>query len=652
MAKSESARNVRQPEPGAPPVRATIGPVEDLESYVKADWWRHIFNANYLRTDGDVVEDPQITQVEIDAFLTMLEADPESRILDLCCGQGRHVLELARRGFTRLTGVDRSHYLIARAKRVFRQQGFAAVLREGDARKLRFADDSFDIVFVAGNSFGYFETIEDDIAVLREIRRLLVPRGQLLIDFTDGDYLRKNFESRSWEWIDKKYFVCRERSLSKTADRLISREVITHTSKGVVADQFYAERLYNEAEIRDLLSSSGFVPGESSSMSTLSKRNQDLGMMAQRIVLTARSDKTRAAAVAVKKRVRNVVVAMGDHRRIDSVKPGGKFDQDDFRTIAELKKALGGLDEYEFTFLDDHATLIERLTRSPKSIDFVLNLCDEGFNNEATKELHVPALLEMLGLKYTGGDPQCLAYCYDKSLVRGIASELDVPVPRAFTVMPEDTAFISLPLEFPLIVKPNFGDSSVGITIDSVCYGVNQLEQAIANVRRVAGFDEPVLVEQFLTGKDISVGIIGNPPDNYQVLPIIEEDYSAIPEGMPRICGYEAKWDESSIYFTGIKSVVAELPSETAGFLTASCLKLFERLGCRDYARFDWRLDANQTPRLLEVNPNPGWCWDGHLARMAAFAGMDYRAMLREILKACEDRLASGRVVGERKAAH
>jgi D-alanine-D-alanine ligase len=562
------------------------------------------------------------------------------------------VLELARRGFKNLTGVDRSHYLIARAKRVFRQQGFAAVLREGDARKLRFSDDAFDVIYVAGNSFGYFETIEDDIAVLREIRRLLKPNGQLLIDFTDGDYLRQNYEARSWEWIDKHYFVCRERSLSKSRERLISREVITHTSKGVVADQFYAERLYNEEELRKLLESSGFEPQKSSRLSTLSKRNQDLGMMAQRIILTARSTKAEATAVKEKARVRNVVVAMGDHRRVDSVKPGGKFDQDDFHTISELKKALAGLEEYDFTFLDDHASLIDRLTKNAKGIDFVLNLCDEGFNNEATKELHVPALLEMLGIRYSGGDPQCLAYCYDKSLVRGVASELDVPVPAAFTVMPEDTAFINLPLEFPLIVKPNFGDSSIGITIDSVCNDVNQLEQAITHVRQIVGFDEPVLVEQFLTGKDISVGIIGNPPDSYLVLPIIEEDYSAIPEGMPRICGYEAKWDASSIYFTGIKSIVAELPSDTVGFLTASCLKLFERLGCRDYARFDWRLDGNGTPRLLEVNPNPGWCWDGHLARMASFAGMDYRAMLREILKACEDRLASGRAVSGRKAAH
>ncbi len=631
--------------------RASIGPVEDLESYVKADWWRHIFNANYLRTDSDVVDDPELTATEIDSFLAMLDAQPDDRILDLCCGQGRHVLELAQRGFNNLTGIDRSHYLIARAKRVLRQHGLSATFKEGDARKLRLPDDAFDIAYIAGNSFGYFETIEDDIAVLHEVRRLLKPRGQLLIDFTDGDYLRANFEPRSWEWIDKNYFVCRERSLSKTGDRLVSREVITHTKKGVIADQFYAERLYNEAELRELLSEVGFLPDKSNRISTLSKRNQDLGMMAERIVLRAYSDKRDCAIVVKQKRIRKVVVALGDHRRQDSVKPGGTFDQDDFHTVTELKNALGGIDEYEFTYLDDHSSLIARLSEENESIDFVFNLCDEGFNNEATKELHIPALLELLGHKYSGGDPQCLAYCYDKSLVRGVATELDVPTPAAFTVMPEDTTFISLPLQFPLIVKPNFGDSSIGITVDSVCHDVKQLEQAIANVRQWAGFDEPVLVEQFLTGKDISVGIIGNPPHAYQVLPVIEEDYSAIPEGMPRICGYEAKWDASSVYFQGIKSIVANLPAETTQFLVASCLKLFERLGCRDYARFDWRLDANGTPRLLEVNPNPGWCWDGHLARMAEFAGLDYRAMLREILHACEERFAAGSEAGGRKAA-
>ena len=620
---------------------ASIGPVEDLESYVKANWWRDIFNANYLRTDGDVVEDPDITTADVDAFLQLVDVPQDGSILDLCCGQGRHVLELARRGYTNLWGVDRSHYLISRAKNIARQRGYTINFREGDARKLRFPDDKFDLIYLAGNSFGYFESIEDDISVLQELRRLLKPNGQLLIDFTDGDYLHNHYEPRSWEWIDKNYFVCRERSLSKDSSRLISREVITHTKKGVVADQFYAERLYNAKQLGALLADNGFDVKAAKPMATVSKRNQDLGMMAQRIVLYARSNKLSRRHDDAQQRFRRVIVLLGDQRQPDAIKPYETFDDDDFHTINELKTALKGLPGYRFSYIDDHNALINALRKDAGKIDFVFNLCDEGFNNEATKELHIPALLEILNVAYSGGNPQCLAYCYDKSLVRGVATEMDVPVPDAFTVAPEEVTFISLPLEFPVIVKPNCGDSSFGITVDSVCYDVQQLEQAIAAVRDKVGYDRPVLVERFLTGKDISVGIIGNPPDNYVVLPVIEEDYSRLPPDLPKICGYEAKWDEQSIYFKNVSSIPAQLPRQTIEFLTASCIKLFQRLGCQDYARFDWRLDENETPRLLEVNPNPGWCWDGHLARMAELAGMSYAAMLEAILEACDERLTA-----------
>jgi len=194
-------------------------------------------------------------------------------------------------------------------------------------------------------------------------------------------------------------------------------------------------------------------------------------------------------------------------------------------------------------------------------------------------------------------------------------------------------------------VKPNLGDSSFGITQTSVCYDVEQLENALLMVRNQAGYDKPVIVEQFLTGKDISVGIIGNPPESYLTLPIIEEDYSELPPDLPKICGYEAKWDPGSPY-SQIRSVLANLPEETDRFLIASCIKLFERLACRDYARFDWRLDKNKTPRLLEVNPNPGWCWDGHLARMAKFAGLSYTQMLDSILKAGEERFTRNAQTG------
>ena len=152
-------------------------------------------------------------------------------------------------------------------------------------------------------------------------------------------------------------------------------------------------------------------------------------------------------------------------------------------------------------------------------------------------------------------------------------------------------------------------------------------------MREATGFDRPVLVEQFLTGKDISVGIIGNPPDSYSVLPVIEEDYSRLPEGLPRICGYEAKWDTESEYFRKVKSIPADLPQPTIDFLNASCIRLFQRVGCQDYARFDWRLDGNNTPRLLEVNPNPDLTEGVSFMDSAEKGGLGFSETLRRIVE-------------------
>ncbi len=620
-----------------------LGPVENLESYVKADWWRHLFNANYLRTDGDVVEDNAITRYEIDLFLSILKPSKDSYILDLCCGQGRHALDLARQGFINIHGLDRSHYLITRARTLNKQTGGHVTFKEGDARKLPFNADTFDYVMLMGNSFGYFETLQDDLNILKEIMRVLKPMGKLLIDVTDGNYMKDNFQARSWEWIDKKYFVCRERSLSENQDRLISREVITHVKKGVIADQFYAERLYTTESLTQLLDKVKFDDiSFHSEMMTASKRNQDLGMMAKRIIVTGIAKK-EWQAVDTTRVLKKVAVLMGDPEKSDIVKPQSNFDDDDFFTIDALKKALAEIPDYHFIYLNQHDTLIQDLQKHRGQLDFIFNLCDEGFNNEASKELHVPSFLEMMNFHYTGGTPQCLAYCYDKSLVRGIAKEMDIPVPKAFIIKSEDIAFIELSLYFPVIVKPNFGDSSFGITRHNVCFDINMLEKAILQVREKFGYNQPILVEQYLTGKDISVGIIGNPPESYMALPIIEEDYSALPPNYPKICGYEAKWLPDSPYWK-IKSIPVSLPEDTERFLIASCIKLFERLECRDYARFDWRLDSNQTPRLLEVNPNPGWCWDGHLAKMAKFGDISYSQMLHEILKSCEKRIQTSDV--------
>jgi len=616
----------------------SLGPISNLEERVHPDWWRYIFNSLYLKTDGDVVNDQNITSRETNLFSQILRLSPEDRILDLCCGQGRHSLELARRGFKFVEGLDRSRYLIQRAKAQAKRENLNVKFREGDARRLPYLPDTFDVVMILGNSFGYFETIQDDLRVLKEVFRVLKPWGKVLIDVADGEYLRKHFQPRSWGWIDKKRFVCRERSLSVDEQRLVTREVITHVEKGVIADQFYAERLYSKENLSKLLQEVGFNGITfHNELSLSSQRNQDLGMMARRIVVTAvaRKEWTKRT-VGKEKGLKHVAVVMGDPRKTDPLKPGFIFDDDDFYTIDRLKDALRKLKGYRFTYLNNHNTLIHDLIRLRGKIDFVFNLCDEGYYNDPRKELHVPALLEILQIPYTGANPQCLAYCYDKSLVRGVAKEMGVPVPEAVFIKPEDTTF-QLPFSFPVIVKPNFGDSSFGITQRSVVNTADELMRAISEIRERFGYDKPILVEEFLTGNDITVGIIGN-AGSYSVLPIVEEDYSLLPPDLPKICGYEAKWISGSPY-SKVTSIRASISEETEKFIVECCLKLFERLECRDYARFDWRLDAEDNPKLLEVNPNPGWCWDGHLANMAKIAGFSYAEMLEMILHAAEDRL-------------
>lgn len=113
----------------------SLGPVPALEDYVHPEWWRRIFNSLYLKTDADVVEDSKITRQEADTFINILKLGSEDTILDLCCGQGRHVLELARRGF-KIEGLDRSRYLIQRAKAFAKKESLSVRFREGDARKL------------------------------------------------------------------------------------------------------------------------------------------------------------------------------------------------------------------------------------------------------------------------------------------------------------------------------------------------------------------------------------------------------------------------------------------------------------------------------------------------------------------------------------
>lgn len=619
----------------------TLGPISDLERHLPSDWWRTLFNSVYLKTDGDVVENCQNTVQEVDLLIKASGLEPNDRILDLCCGQGRHCQELAKRGYKFVTGVDRSRYLIRLAKKRAKAAGLNIAFHEGDARRFRLPADSFHCVALMGNSFGYFDQEDDDLAVLEAVARVLCSGGTLAMDLVDGEWMKKHFEPRSWEWIDQNHFVCRERSLTADGTRLVSREVVVHAERGVIVDQFYAERLYSRERINNLLERCGFTSvRHHGSIVTDSDRNQDLGMMAHRFFLTATAPrKVTTAASRVEPLFPDVTVLMGDPALPDSVKRNGQFNPEDLDTIRKLKEALDELNQYSFQFLDNHTSLISDVRRTPPK--FVLNLCDEGYKNDAFLELHVPALLEMLGIPYTGADPAALGLCYNKSLVRAIAASLDIPVPLETYFDPDDQS-ATLPSVFPALVKPNYGDSSIGITKDAVVHCPQDLIAYLGYLREILP-GRPMLIQEFLTGPEYTVGIIGNPGLNFTFLPPLEVNYSGLGGDLPPILGYESKWLPDSPYWTNISYREANVDEESKRKLFDFSALLFERLGCRDYARFDFRTDAEGNIKLLEVNPNPGWCWDGKLNIMAGFAGLRYSDMLRMIIETAQERCASMR---------
>jgi D-alanine-D-alanine ligase len=611
-----------------------LGPIVNFENYLSSDWWKKIFNSLYLKTDADVVENAKNTIEDVDNIIKFTSINFDSKILDICCGQGRHVLELAQRGYKNISGMDRSQYLIKIAKKRAFLKGFSNLnFYEGDARKIRHSSGSLDAVTMLGNSFGYFEHQNDDLAVLNEVNRILASKGSLLLDLSNGEWLMQNFQKRSWEWIDKSLLVCRERVLSES-NRLISREVIINVNKGVLTDQFYAERLYSFQSIKELLEKANFENITlMENVQSSSTRNQDLGMMENRMFVLAKAPNKKINISLSTKKI-NCHVLLGDPSLSDPVKNDGKFNPEDLETVAILKKALSELKNYKFTFIDDHKKILTNFNSLEKP-DIVLNFCDEGYNNDLNKELHIPALLEMLNIPYTGSDPKCLSLCYNKFITNSFAQSLKIKIPNE-TLIDQDSFSINMIDTFPLILKPSNGDGSIGITQKAVC---NNMEELISyfNWLKTNLPNMPIIVQEFLPGREFSVGIIGN-RENLEVLPILEVDYSKLSKDLPKLLCYESKWIPTSAYWNNIHFKKADLNEEEQRELIDSAKLLFKKLDCKDYVRFDFRTSKDGQIKLLEINPNPGWCWDGKLNIMAGFAGLTYSQLLDKILNSALER--------------
>jgi len=318
------------------------------------------------------------------------------------------------------------------------------------------------------------------------------------------------------------------------------------------------------------------------------------------------------------------------------VKRGGRWNPEDHDTVARLKTALAELDDHAFVYHDRHADLIETLATAPPRL--VLNFCDEGLRNDAALEAHVPALLEALGIPCSGSGPACLALARDKALTRSAAEDLGVPVPLETLVLPA-VSEVAAPGPFPLFVKPADADGSLGITRESIVRSRRDLDAQVARLRRQLP-GRAILVQELLEGPEYSVGLIGNPErGDLEVLPVLEVDYDRLDPSLPRMLPYESKWHPESPYWKDVGHREARLGADQLERLRRDARLLYERLGCRDYARFDFRAGSDGAIRFLEANPNPAWCWDGKLALMGKLAGLDYPRLLRRILDAVERRL-------------
>lgn len=325
-----------------------------------------------------------------------------------------------------------------------------------------------------------------------------------------------------------------------------------------------------------------------------------------------------------------VAVLSGDPDLPYSYGVDGRFPPEEIEAVDRVMKTLEKMSGFDPVRFDDHERYIDELRKNPP--DIALNFCDTGYRNLLSNESNLPGFLEMLEIPYTGSGPGTMALCGDKALVRLLAASHGIPVPNEKVV---DLAAdpMMLPDLYPAMIKPNGGCGSIGVTQDSV---VHDQAEADRYLRWMAEeLDEPrALIQDFLTGPEYTLGVVGNPDQGLEALPVLEIDYSKLDPDLPPILSYGSKADPDSPYWNALQFKQAELDEETQARMVEQSFWLFERLGFRDYARIDFRAGADGVPRMLDANFNPTWSPDGKFAMMAGWAGYDYGQLLEKILEA------------------
>ncbi|MGH9521151.1 MAG: D-alanine--D-alanine ligase family protein [Terriglobales bacterium] len=311
-------------------------------------------------------------------------------------------------------------------------------------------------------------------------------------------------------------------------------------------------------------------------------------------------------------------------KKAGSKKKRKKRNKLDREEIFDALEKLGH--DPTYVILDGHKPSLLALAKY--NCDLIFNLT-ESFAGNDTNDKNIAAFLELLGTPYTGCGSDALFLAQDKALAKKLFDFHGIKTPD-FATSFRGRVDHAHNIKFPLIVKPTSEDGSIGIDVGSVVENVKELMERIHYIHEE--FDSPVLIEEFIEGREIYGAILGN--ESVESLPLIELDLSKLPKGTPKIATADVKFmKDTEVYKVTKSGPVEDLAEETVQKLYDTSQAAYRALKMRDFARIDMRLTPKGEVYVIEANPNP-WLWSSAEFAMAAKqAGRSYTDMIGEIVE-------------------
>ena len=294
--------------------------------------------------------------------------------------------------------------------------------------------------------------------------------------------------------------------------------------------------------------------------------------------------------------------------------------------VEAVEKALNSLKypSVRIPFTRDLESFMQKM--KAENIDVVFNLC-ETVDEDPRLAWHPAAVLELLGIPFSGSPSAALMLTTDKLMAKRLMTANGPRTPCYMAYVGQET-FNTGMLRFPVIIKPRFGDASIGIDQESIFEDEIKLRLGLKDFHKCFG---PLLVEEYIAGREFNISLLGYP--KAKPLPTAEIDFSAFPEKLYPIVGYRAKWDKNSFEYNHTPRVFPDdLPRALQDRLTDTALKCFNLFQLRDYGRVDVRVDDRGALFVLEVNANPCLSPDAGFAAASSKTGMRYVDMVNRIL--------------------